>query len=84
MIQITSSGTANYTLQTTLDDPNSFTNPVDPDDVSWLPSTDPNVVNATGNKQTKLDVNPIFVRVLVNSGTGTVAAKILQTGGSTF
>jgi hypothetical protein len=84
IIQITAVGTANYTLQTTLDDPNSFAAPIDPDDVRWFPSTDPNVVNATGSRQTKLDVNPTFVRLLINSGTGTVAATILQTGGSSF
>jgi len=83
-IQITSAGTANYTLQTTLDDPNDTVNPIDPDDVRWLPSTDTNVVNATGNKQTKLDVNPIFVRLLVNSGVGTVSAKVVQTGGPVY
>ncbi len=84
IIQISSSGTANYTLQTTLDDPNSTTNPIDPDDVRWFASTDSNVVNATGNKQTTLAVNPVFVRVLVNSGTGTVQAIVQQTGSATF
>jgi hypothetical protein len=84
IIQITSSGNANYTLQTTLDDPNSYLNPIDPDNVRWFPSTDTNVVNTTGNKQTTLAVNPVFIRLLVNSGTGTVQAIVQQTGGPTF
>lgn len=83
-IQILAGGTANYTLQTTLDDPNSATNPIDPDDVTWFSASDTNVVNATGNKVTKLDVNPVFVRLLINSGTGNVRATIQQTGGPSF
>lgn len=84
LVQINSTGSANYTLQTTLDDPNSATNPIDSDDVRWFPSSDTNVVNATGSKQTKLDVNPVFVRLLINSGVGNVQATIQQTGSPTF
>lgn len=84
LVHITAGGTANYTLQTTLDDPNSIVDPIDPDDVRWFPSTDTNVVNATGSKQTKFDVNPVFCRILINSGTGNVQAVIQQTGSPTF
>lgn len=83
-IQITASGNANYTLQTTMDDPNSVFTPVDPDFVTWVPSTDTNVVNATGSKVTKFDVNPLFTRILINSGNGIVRATIVQTGGPSF
>jgi hypothetical protein len=84
LIHITSSGSANYTLQTTLDDPNSLVDPIDPDSVTWFPSTDTNVVNATGNKQTRLDANPVFIRLLINSGVGNVQATIQQNGSPTF
>ena len=84
IIHINALGNANYTLQTTLDDPNSIVDPIDPDNVRWFPSTDTNVVNATGSKQTQFDANPVFCRILINSGTGTVQAVIQQTGSPTF
>ena len=84
VIHINALGSANYTLQTTLDDPNSIVDPIDPDDVRWFPSTDTNVVNATGSKQTQFDANPVFCRILINSGTGTVQAVIQQNGSPTF
>ena len=84
VIHINATGTANYTLQTTLDDPNSIVDPVDPDNVRWFPSTDTNVVNTTGSKQTQFDANPVFCRILINSGVGNVQAVIQQNGSPTF
>lgn len=84
IIHINALGSANYTLQTTLDDPNSIVDPIDPDNVRWFPSTDTNVVNATGSKQTQFDANPVFCRILINSGVGTVQAVIQQNGSPTF
>jgi len=83
-VQINSSGSANYTLQMTLDDPNDARDPIDPDDVRWLPSPDTNVVNATGNKFTTFASPPVFLRLLINSGTGNVQATIVQTGSANF
>lgn len=79
-IQVNVVGTVNYTVQTTLDDPNSPTNPVSVANMTWFNSTDANVVNATASKQSSLSFLPIFARVLLNSGSGTVTATFLQTG----
>jgi len=84
IIHINALGSANYTLQTTLDDPNSIVDPIDPDNARWFPSTDTNVVNTTGSKQTQFDANPVFCRILINSGVGTVQAVIQQNGSPTF
>lgn len=79
-VQINVSGTVNYTLQTTLDDPNSTTAPVAPSAVNWLPSADTAVVGATATKQTTITFVPSFARVLLNSGTGSITASFIQSG----
>lgn len=77
-IQCTVSGTVNYTVQQTLDDPNSPTNPVSASAVTWVNSADTNVVAATTTQQTNYFVCPLFVRVLLNSGTGSVTMTSVQ------
>jgi hypothetical protein len=79
-IQADVTGSVNYTIQTTLDDPNSPTNPVAPVDVAWFNSTDGNVVNAIASKQSSFTVTPTFARVVLNSGTGSVTTTFAQFG----
>lgn len=79
-IQCTVSGTVNYTLQTTLDNPNSSTNSVLPNAVTWVSSNDVDVVGATATKQSNLFFVPAYVRVLLNSGSGTVTMTVNQSG----
>jgi hypothetical protein len=75
---LAASGTVNYTLQQTLDDPNSPTNPVLPANMTWINSGDAAAVAATGNIQSSYTYVPVFIRVLLNSGTGTVTATLQQ------
>jgi hypothetical protein len=77
-IQCNVSGTVNYTIQSTLDDPNSATNPVAVNAVTWVNSSDSNVVSASATKQSNFLFAPIFARVLLNSGTGSVTATFIQ------
>lgn len=77
-IQCNVSGTVNYTVQSTDDDPNSNTNPVAPSAVTWINTNDTNGVNATGAIQTNYVFAPTFVRALLNSGTGTVTMTVIQ------
>jgi hypothetical protein len=79
-IQCTASGTVNYTIQQTLDDPNSPTNPVIPSAVTWIATSDTAGVGATGSIQSNYAYAPVFARVLLNSGSGTVVATFLQSG----
>jgi hypothetical protein len=79
-IQCDTSGTVSYTIQQTLDDPNSPTNPVAPNLVTWVNSSDTNAVNATGPIQSNYAFAPTFARVLLNSGTGSVTATFVQLG----
>lgn len=75
------SDTVDYTIQYTLDDPNSPTNPVAVNDVTWLNSNDTNVVNATNSQPSNFLFAPTFARVKLNSGSGEVVATFLQSGG---
>ena len=77
-IQVNASGTVNWTLQTTMDDPNDPFNPVAVSAVTWLNTNDTDAVSATGDVFTNFDWTPTWVRVLLNSGTGSVTARIAQ------
>ena len=79
-IQCTVSGTVNYTVQVTNDDPNSPTNPVTPSAVTWLPTNDQNVVSATASSQSNFQFAPVFARTLLNSGAGSVVTTFVQSG----
>jgi len=79
-IQCDVSGTVNYTIQSTLDDPNSPTNPVAVNSVTWVNSSDTAAVGATGAIQSNFLFAPTYARILKNSGDGTVKATFLQSG----
>src|SRR6267142_1761792 len=79
-IQCNASGTVNYTLQVSNDDPNSpwVSPPVLPSAMTWLNTNNPAAVGATASIQTNFLFAPTFARVLLNSGTGTVTATMTQ------
>ena len=77
-IQCTVTGTVNYTVQTTLDDPNRPTNPVPEASMTWVDSSDTAVVGATATKQSNFLFAPTFARIRLNSGNGSVAATFIQ------
>lgn len=83
-IQLTASGTVNYTLQQTLDDPNDPTNPVASASVTWINSADANAVGATGSIQTNYAYAPRYARILLNSGTGSVTGTFSQINSVAF
>jgi hypothetical protein len=77
-LQCTASGTVNYTVQQSMDDPNSPTNPVTPALMTWVSSSDANVVGASTSQMSFFTFAPIFVRVLLNSGSGSVTMTVRQ------
>ena len=77
-IQCDVSGTVNYTVQSTMDDPNSPTAPVALSAVTWVNTSDAAAVAATAALQTNYLFSPLYVRVLLNSGTGSVTATVVQ------
>ena len=80
-IQNVASGTVNYTIEYTLNDPNSPWNPVVESSVTWVSSDDPDVVGATGNSTSNFIFAPAYARVKLNSGNGSVNATFLQSFG---
>jgi len=83
-IQVTVSGTVNYTVQQTLQDPNSPTNPVSPYLVNWVNSADPAVVSSSATVQSNYTYAPAWAKVTLNSGTGSVSAVFAQSGNAPY
>lgn len=79
-IQIDVTGTVNYTVQTSMDSANSPTSPITPSLMNWLSSGDPNVVGATANAASSFAYSPLYARVVLNSGTGSVTMALTQYG----
>lgn len=78
-VQCNVTGTVNYTVQVTNDDPNSnFGTPVLPSAVTWIATNDSTAVGATTSIQTNFLFSPTFARVLLNSGPGSVTATFVQ------
>lgn len=80
-IQCVANGTVDYTVEYTLNDPNSPWDPVISSSVTWVTSDDPDVVGATGNATSNFIFAPAFARIKLNSGTGSVNATFLQSFG---
>lgn len=78
-LQTKVTGTINYTVQFTYDDPNSATNPVAPALVVWDAANSP-FVGATFSGASSMTVSPTFARVFLNSGAGSVTATFQQFG----
>ncbi len=74
-LQAVVTGTANYTVEQTLDNP--LTPGVTP---TWFDHPDSNLVAATANVQGNYAFVPIGIRVKLNSGTGSVTLTVLQAG----
>ena len=73
------SGTVNYTVQGSQDNPNGiggFGVPLGLQNMTWIP--DPTLVNSNATGQTTYTACPAFVKVTLNSGTGSVKATISQ------
>lgn len=77
-IQCNVSGTVNYTVQQTLDDPNSPTNPVAAASMTWLPYPDSSLAAATATAQGNYGYMPVFARIVLNSGSGSVTGTFIQ------
>ena len=75
-LQCVPTGTVNYTVQQTLDDPAK----IGIENVTWVSHSDTAFVGATGTVQGNYAYLPRATRVLLNSGTGSVKLTALQAG----
>ena len=79
-IQATVSGTVTYSIQQTLQDPSSPTNPVNPYSVAWLNTNDTAGVNASTTIQSSYQYSPAYAKVTITAGTGSVSTVFTQFG----
>jgi hypothetical protein len=78
-IQCNVTGPVNYTVQGSMDDPNSsFGTPILPSAMTWIATSDSAAVGATGAVATNWLFAPTWARVLLNSGSGSVTATFAQ------
>lgn len=81
VLQCDVSGTVNYTVQFSNDDPNSATNAVAPSAMTWFSSTDTGVVGVAIAAASSFAYTPLFMRLLLNSGSGSATMLAYQFGG---
>ncbi len=82
-LQVSVTGTVNYTVQSSLDDPNGvggFGVPLGLANVTWINSADTGVVNATASALSSYAIAPKLVRIVLNSGTGSITMTVIQLG----
>jgi hypothetical protein len=72
-------GVANYTVQVSYDDPNA-PGGVPPGGMGWTNDTDATFVGATTSLSGSWPYTPLWARVLLNSGAGSVRATFIQPG----
>jgi hypothetical protein len=77
-IQCDVAGVVNFTVQDTMNDPNDPTSPVPPANVNWYNTNDAVGITATVGLQTNFAYAPRYVRILLNSGAGSVTATVVQ------
>jgi len=77
-IQVTVTGTATFTVETSMDDPNDPVNPVAQASMTWVNATDANLVNKTATASGVLAVTPVFVRIKQTAGNGSTRMTIAQ------
>lgn len=75
-LQVAVTGTANWTIQQTLDNP--FTTASG--SIVWLSHPDANLVSQTVNRQGNYAYIPAAVRLVLNSGSGSAKLTIIQSG----
>lgn len=71
-LQVDVTGTVNYDVEQTLNDPASSPN--------WFDHPDSNLVGATASKQGNYGYVPRAVRLNINSGGGSATLTVIQSG----
>lgn len=77
-VQVTVTGTATFTVETSMDDPNDPTYPVAQASMVWINAIDTNLVAKTANATGVFAVTPIFVRIKQTAGNGSTKMTIAQ------
>ena len=83
-IQVNVTGTATFTVETSMDDPNSLTYPVAEASMVFVNATDANIVAKTANASGVLAATPIFIRIKQTAGNGSTKMTIAQFGNAPY
>lgn len=81
-IQVDASGTVNFTVQTTMDDPNDPVSAPAITAVNWV--SDANFTSKSATTVGSFTATPTFARVIQNSGTGSATARFAQFGNAPY
>ena len=84
IIQVDVTGTATYTVETSMDDPNDPFAPVAVGSMTWLNCADSNVVSKSASAQGALTVTPTFIRLKQTAGNGSCTMTVAQFGNAPF
>jgi hypothetical protein len=84
VLQVNVTGTATYTVETSMDDPNSATNPVAEGRMVWVNCADSAVVAKSASAQGVLVATPTFIRIKQTAGNGSTTMTIAQFGNATY
>lgn len=84
VLQVNVTGTATYTVQTSMDDPNDPNNPVAEGSMTWLSASDSSVVGKTASAGGILSATPTFVRLSQTAGNGSCTLTVAQFGSVTY
>lgn len=83
-VQVSVTGTATYTVETSMDDPNDPVNPVAQASMVWINATDAAIVAKSANASGVLAVTPSFVRIKQTAGNGSTKMTIAQFGNAPY
>ena len=84
VLQVNVTGTATYTVETSMDDPNSATNPVAEGSMTWVNCADSAVVAKSASAQGVLVATPTFIRIKQTAGNGSTTMTVAQFGNATY
>ena len=84
IVQVNVTGTATYTVETSMDDPNSATNPVAVGSMVWVNCADAAVVAKSASAQGVLAATPTFIRIKQTAGNGSTTMTLAQFGNATY
>ena len=73
-----------FTVYTTLDDPNDPSNPVDVNNMTWLPIDNVDFVSANTSAQGYSAFTPRYVKLVQHTGPGSATITICQAGSVTL
>lgn len=78
-IQVVVNGTVNFTVQHSFDDPNDLFNPVAPANMFWDSGLVPaGAIGGTAGITFSMATAPVWMRIIMGSGTGSVRLTALQ------